>query len=260
MQELVFSPLQMSHSTFAQPLAATLAAEAASGHDDKGQAIQGRWSAYPELAAAGLWTTPTDLSRIALALQQAFKGESEQILSQELARAMLTRQASNYGLGVELIGVAKTLRFSHQGANHGFRCVMVAWPATGQGAVVMTNGERGDKLANELLRSLAKEYQWPGFTTVGRTLAAIDPAIYRDYIGRYQAGKSIINISTESGRLYLQASATETPRMELYPLAENRFFLSENEAEISFVRVAQERVTALQLVRGGVPLTAPRLP
>jgi CubicO group peptidase (beta-lactamase class C family) len=53
MQDLVFGPIGMTASSFAQPLDAVLAAKAASAHFSDGKELPGRWHAFPEHAAAG---------------------------------------------------------------------------------------------------------------------------------------------------------------------------------------------------------------
>ena len=90
MQEAVFSPLGLKHSTFEQPLPPALAATAATGTLASGASVEGHWHVYPELAAAGLWTTPSDLAAIAIEVSKAKAGTSQRVLSQRMARQMLT--------------------------------------------------------------------------------------------------------------------------------------------------------------------------
>jgi CubicO group peptidase (beta-lactamase class C family) len=64
MNELVFRPLKLINSTFAEPLPGHLAIRAATAHPWNGTPLPGRWRVHPEMAAAGLWTTAGDLARI----------------------------------------------------------------------------------------------------------------------------------------------------------------------------------------------------
>jgi CubicO group peptidase (beta-lactamase class C family) len=123
LQDLVLSPLKMDSSSFAQPLPKELESVAAVGHVE-GKPVTGKWHTYPELAAAGLWTTPSDLARLVIGVQQARRGDRGALLSTDLARQMLTRQIDDRGLGFELEGEDKTLVFTHGGANEGFTCRM----------------------------------------------------------------------------------------------------------------------------------------
>lgn len=160
MRQMVFDRLGLSHSTYEQPLSATFAGVAATAHDD-GQPVAGRWHTYPEMAAAGLWTTPTDLARIAIEIQRALAGRSDKILSSVTARQMVTRQIEDWGLGLRVEGSGTTAHFSHGGIDEGFEAYWVAYESTGQGAVVMTNGSGGLELATEIVHAIAAEYRWP---------------------------------------------------------------------------------------------------
>lgn len=167
MREAVLDPLAMEHSTYEQPLPQALAPLAATGHRAglrrilRGEKVEGGWHVYPEQAAAGLWTTPTDLARFAIAIQQAHAGAPGGILSRATAEEMLTPQVGGWGLGLDLGGRGESAQFRHGGANEGFRCALVAFREPGRGAVIMTNSDNGDALAAELIRSIAAEYGWP---------------------------------------------------------------------------------------------------
>lgn len=153
-EELVLDPLGMNRSTYEQPLPARYAASAATGHRANGAPIPGRWHTYPEMAAAGLWTTPADLCRV---IGEILK--PGRVLKRETVKQMLTAVGGNYGLGWALGEGMRSL--SHGGSNEGFRCGLFAYPDSGGGAVVMTNGDRGAELARETLAAIAAEYGWP---------------------------------------------------------------------------------------------------
>jgi CubicO group peptidase (beta-lactamase class C family) len=131
MEETVLGPLGMDSSTFEQPLPAEMAKLTASGHQSDRSLVKGRWHIYPEMAAAGLWTTPSDLLRFAVGVQAAYSGKSDSILSRPLASQMLTVEKDDYGLGVGLQGNARALRFSHGGRDEGFDARLGAYAETG---------------------------------------------------------------------------------------------------------------------------------
>jgi CubicO group peptidase (beta-lactamase class C family) len=135
----------------------------ARGHDATGAPIAEQWRAHPELAAGGLWSTPTDIAKWVIAVQRAYAGVSTGLLTRELAQQMLTPQISNWGLGPAIDGRGTTARFSHDGGKVGFRSSMVGYCEGGQGAIVTTNGERGNHLCVEILHSLARAYDWPEY-------------------------------------------------------------------------------------------------
>ncbi|MGZ8371589.1 MAG: serine hydrolase domain-containing protein [Rhodoplanes sp.] len=163
MQKLVLQPLGMSHSMFVQPLPPALVGRAAEGHDASGAPLPGGWRVVPELAAGGLWSTPTDLAKLLIAIARAFRGERPAFLGQATARAMLTRQSVGpYGLGGAVDGAGSDLVLMKRGQNVGYQSYMLIFPVTGQGMVVMTGSDSGTTLATALIRRAASAYRWPG--------------------------------------------------------------------------------------------------
>jgi CubicO group peptidase (beta-lactamase class C family) len=163
-------PLGMSHSDYAHPLPSALHDKAATAHDELGGPVPGRWQSYPELAAAGLWTTPTDLTKFAVAVQETYAGSDGALLSPALSRELLTRQiaASDRIGGLDTLGLGLFLgdgrvRFGHSGGNKGFRCHLLAYRDTGQGAVVMTNGDNGNWVVQRAFAAIARTYGWSDF-------------------------------------------------------------------------------------------------
>jgi CubicO group peptidase (beta-lactamase class C family) len=156
MRELVLDRLGMKDSTYEQPLPQKLENRAATGLLITGIPMEGKWHTYPEMAAAGLWTTPEDLARFVVELLKPGR-----VLSKETTRKMLTVVKGGYGLGISVQGKGESLLISHGGNNAGFSCFLVGFTRTGQGAVVMTNSDAGNPVIQEILQRLAKEYGWP---------------------------------------------------------------------------------------------------
>ena len=159
MERLVLRPAGMTHSSFEQPLPEGRRSSAASAHLWHGGPVGDSWHTYPEMAVAGLWTTPTDLARFAIELWRSYHGRSEALLPQEMARRMLSREGGEFGLGLWLPreGVA---RFQHGGANFGYRCFLVMSIESGDGIVIMTNGDSGQALMDEVIAAVAAAYGW----------------------------------------------------------------------------------------------------
>ena len=162
MQESVLTPLGMNASSYEQPLPPDRARAAATGYYSNGKEVEGRWHIYPEMAAAGLWTTPSDLARFAVGLQNSFSGRSNPVLSRSMTRQMLTCQNGNSGLGLGLEGDGKTLRFYHEGRNEGFDTFLLAFAESGAGAVIMFNANDDSGAAGRIVRAVSKEYHWNG--------------------------------------------------------------------------------------------------
>jgi CubicO group peptidase (beta-lactamase class C family) len=254
MSETVLAPLRMEHSTFEQPLPDRLRAAAASGHRSDGSVVEGKWHVYPEMAAAGLWTTPSDLARFAIELLLAWAGESDRVVSQATAREMLTPQGGGpVGLGPFLEGSGSSACFSHAGANEGYRCELIGVLERGQGAVVMTNSDEGQQLVTELINAVADVYGWP-FSRV-RTVVAVDPSLYDRYAGAYEVNEQfVITISRERDRLVGEAPGLG--KLELHAASEADFFLTEVPAKISFQREADGEVAGLRVHGDGFEMEA----
>lgn len=246
MHTLVLGPLGMAHSTYAQPLPQQLVGNAASGHRSNGSMVEGKWHTYPEMAAAGLWTTPSDLARYAIDVSLAAAGRSKSVLSPATASQMLTVQSGTYGLGPSLGGDGRDASFSHGGANEGFRAFFIAFPERGQGAAIMTNSDAGGALALEILRAIAEEYDWPSQRPVEKTVAAVSPETLTRISGRYAletAPNIFIIITADSG--HLLAEVTGQLKTEIYPESEAQYFSIDRDIEFTFGPVEAGTVTTV---------------
>jgi len=162
MQELVLEPLHMDASTFKYPLPEKLAPIAASGHWADGSVIPGGWHTFPEMGTgASAWATPSDMAGFYIDLMATYNGQSEKIISQEMAVEMLTPQIEDRGLGPWIRDDGGNLfHFGQPGHNDGYKSFVVVYPKRGQGVVIMTNSENGDALYQEIINSVSVEYGW----------------------------------------------------------------------------------------------------
>jgi CubicO group peptidase (beta-lactamase class C family) len=201
LQESVLTPLGMKASTFEQPLPASRAAELAIPYRADGSPVEGGPRVYPELAAAGLWTTPSDLARFALGVETALHGGTKAMVSAPMARAMLTPVLEGHGLGPRVGGSTSRKYFTHNGGNEGYRCLLVAYE-DGEGAVVMTNSDVGGVIMEEVMRSIAAAYTWPDFAPAMRTLVEVKPERLTRLNGAYEFNDgSIYIVRRHGGRL-----------------------------------------------------------
>lgn len=235
--ELVFEPLGMSGSAFRQPLPAAEAARAAAGHRLRGEPVVGRWHVYPELAAAGLWSTPGDLARFAAGVARAWAGRLPELLPQELAREMLRPLAGERGLGFEVHPEEEGgPRFGHTGSNQGYRARLEFYAARGEGLVVMTNADGGHNLALEITRAAAELLGWPAFRPRKRRAARLAPAALRRLAGRYALREypdELIEVRALGSRLSFGWN-DDPRRQHLLPASPQRFFSLESALELDF--------------------------
>jgi len=173
-REELFNPLKLKHSTYMQPLPDSLEEIASTAFPYKGIPIVGRYHVYPEMAAAGLWTNPSELALLAIEVQKALKGESS-FYKKETIEEMLTPQkiASNIGIGFFLNGKGDSARFGHGGWDEGFVTDLAAYKHLGKGAVIMINSNEGVALLNEIMQAIAIEYQWPDYLPKSQKPAAL---------------------------------------------------------------------------------------
>jgi len=207
------------------------------------------------MAAAGLWTTPSDLARYAIEVETSLQGKSNHVLSPEMTRQMLTPGLGNWGLGLQIGGSPSALYFSHGGVNDGFESILLAYEQGGEGAVVMTNAQGGSALAAEIMRSIAAEYGWPDWHPAVRTAASVDPKILASYVGTFELGPNFsLVITLEDGHLVSQA--THQQKVPLLAESDTKFFPTAFDAEIEFVKDDQGKVTHLVLHQGGRDMKA----
>lgn len=175
MKDEVLDPLGMSNSTFVQPLPERYHSNASSAFDADGELLKGKWRNYPEKAAAGLWTTPTDLAKYCIAIQEILSGENRKgILKKETVEMMMeghynrepfyqspnkpSGHSQYWGLGPEIAGEGRAMRFQHGGRNEGFKANFTAFVHKGQAIVLMANADNGYDLLMEVEKELSDYY------------------------------------------------------------------------------------------------------
>lgn len=161
MQEQVLTPIGMTNSTYQQPLPERFHAQAAHAHNGAGKSPGVPWHVYPEMAAAGLWTTPTDLAKFLIEVQLALQGKGNKVVSQRTMAEMVTPVGVGpFAIGFQINKTGEGWYFEHGGANMGFRSDMVAHRIKGYGLVIMTNGDNGSALFREIRERIARAYNW----------------------------------------------------------------------------------------------------
>lgn len=257
LHDTVLKPIGMTRSTYEQPLPENLRANAAVPCHGDGKPVQGGAHTYPELAAAGLWTTPTDIMKYAIEVEKSLAGKANHVLSQDMTRQMLTPGMGHWGLGLEIGGSDSDPYFSHGGVNEGFVNNFVAYEKNGEGAAVMTNSDSGGQLGDEILHSIANEYNWPDWHPALRTAIKVDEKILASYVGTYALAPNFdLVITLENGQLMTQA--TGQSKFPVYAETESKFFPLVVPAEIEFVKDDQGKVNALVLHQGGHDMKAPK--
>ena len=218
----IFTKLEMTNSTYDFFPDVVGNKSIARGHYRNGN-IDKRYQylVYPELAAAGFWTTAVDLAKLVIEIQKEYKGVSELILNQQLCKEMLTPQKDFRGLGVHLVGAARAEAFWHAGNNAGYVGLFYGLVDSGKGAVVLTNSDAGENIALKTVTSIATTYNWP----VMKTYNAIEikKAEIIDYIGTYIYADSVVLKIGENRKGLFMMPVSPKKEIPLYKLADNEF-------------------------------------
>lgn len=234
-QETVLGPLGMTSSTYSQPSPDEARKKAASGYRSNGKVVDGNYHLYPEMAAAGLWTTPTDLAKFAIEVQLSLQGKSNRVLAKETVARMVTpfiTDAPGLGFFVEKHGQA--LYFGHGGADEGFRAGLLVNRDKGYGVAVMVNSDNG-QIIDEIMRSVAKEYQWDEYLPQPLDVISIDASKLDDYTGRFLANPDrVLTVTKEGGRLFVEP--TQSPKLELLAISATEFIRRDDNVRYTFVK------------------------
>lgn len=225
-REAVLAPVGMEDSSLQQPLPAEVAAQAAAGHTAEGKPLPGQARVYPELAATGLWTTPTDLARLAVAVQRSRAGAEGALLTRAMATRMLTPASESSGLGFLVDqrgpGTFEQVNAEQPSGTGGFKALLVASTEGGYGLAVMTNGEGGGPLADEILRGAAQLAGWKEFAPPRMKRARLSTAQLQALAGRYRVGSDEVLV-LEAGSGVLRGRVLLGEAFELYPVEADTF-------------------------------------
>lgn len=267
MRDDVLVPIGMTRSSFEQPISDENDRNAARAHDGEGGSRGSKWHVYPEMAAAGLWTTATDLARFAIEVQKSAIGESNRVLSRSMVQEML----SPVGVGGFAVGFAISKEgqgwyFSHGGGNWGFRCTLLAHKVKGYGLAIMTNADQGGALMAELSRRIQNAYEWDSMADpvrrgyappVERTEIEVAVEILETYVGEYELPDFSVVVTLEDGALFVQPAGQG--KFELFAESETEFFLKVVEAQLTFTKDDAGAVTGFILHQGGREQAARRV-
>jgi CubicO group peptidase (beta-lactamase class C family) len=294
-RETVLAPLSMTNSTYSQPLPDEWRKKAATGYRQNGREVEGKIHVYPEMAAAGLWTTPTDLAKFAIEMQLSLAGRSNKILTKESVETMTTSVLEDAGLGFFVEKHGNAVYFGHNGSDEGFRAQMTLSRDKGFGVVVMANSDSG-QILQEVMRSVAREYGWDEFLPVPYEIISLDAAKMEAYTGRFQVNPDrVLTLITEPGAVAtalnqpstqlsdpsrptvpvavstgsnvqvpnqtvkLIAHPTGDPPFELLPISETTFIRRDANVKYEFVSSAANAADSIKIATGGGTIQANRI-
>ncbi len=250
MADQVLKPMGMLNSTFAQPPLGLKPGVLAAGYDVAGKEVKGKSHVYPEQAAAGLWTNPTDLAKYIIETQLAYEGRSAKVLDQPTTRLRLTPYMNaDAALGVFIENHGGLKYFGHGGANEGFRSSYYGSLEGGNGLVIMLNSDNGE-IIQELINSIATVYDFKGLNKIKKIkLADVSETDLDSYLGDYQLTPKLLLSITRQGK-HIYAQATGQARLEAFPETKFKFFFKVIHATMEFVKDDQGKVTKMLFTQG----------
>ena len=241
----VLQPLGMLNSSYTQPPSLLKQKQLASAYYGDGKPVKGKYHIYPEQAAAGLWTNPTDLSKYIIETQMSMEERSSKVLKMEWARLRVTPYIdSTAALGVFIPVIGGEKYFNHNGQDEGFTAVYYGSMEGGDGVVVMCNSDDGSIL-NEVVNSVASVYGWKDFyKPVIKKPVAVSGTILDAYTGLYRFGNDTFSIQKENGTLSLKPKEFPTG----WPLvftSEKDFFINELNGDWAFITGADGKIDGI---------------
>lgn len=256
-RETVLDPLKMTNSTYSQPLPDDWRRKAASGHRGDGALVPGKIHVYPEMAAAGLWTTPTDLAKFGIEVQLSYAGKSNKVLPKELIDKMVTPFMENVGLGFFIDKRGNSVYFGHDGADEGFRAMLLMHREKGYGAVIMVNSDNG-QIMGEVMRAIANAYNWDEFLPPVNEIISLDATKLDEYAGRYKVNPDrILTVAKEEGKLIV--SPTADNKFALLPIAGGSFIRRDQPLKYTFTKGAAGITDVVIVLPNGNVQTAPKV-
>jgi CubicO group peptidase (beta-lactamase class C family) len=262
MRELILDPAGMKDSTFEQPLPPEKAARAAKAHPWNGVPTPGGWHVYPEMAAAGLWTTASDLARLGSEVMRAFRGEKPALgLKQESVMEMLRPQLPDQktgqdfsGLGWACSGADEEFRIGHGGWNEGFVAQLTLFPALGKGAAVMINSVQGWPLLDEIINAVGREFGFPA-SQRAPLAKAMPPGA--DYSGLYANQDGVAFEVTQSSEGLVLKFEQQAP-IPLVPASDDEFFATVLNLRVNFAKSDAGLPASMTVQSGGKTINLTR--
>lgn len=259
MQQNVLKPLGMKNSSYRQPPVDT--SNLATGYYNDGKPVNGKYHVYPEMAAAGLWTTPTDLAKYIIDCQLTLRGKKGKVLSTPMMKTRMTPYIDkNAALGVFVEKKGDRNWFNHNGGNEAFLCTSWGSMEGGDGVVIMINGE-DFSVVTELMNSVAREYNWTGFFNPEfRKVISIHRDTLATYTGNFKMGKDTISLILCGEQLCIQQNRQPATGYKVY-FSDRTHFSIREEASTTFTLLFNEsgKLEALEAKDPRSKLKLPRI-
>lgn len=264
-QQILFEKLGMRNSTFEQPVPLKFTKQSAWAYSSASW-FKGMPYVYPQQAAAGLYTTPTDLAKFFIDVQKSYIGKGK-VLSQSTTKQMLSPQQNvSDGSYKEQIGIGPFLiqrtdnkdpngvYFEFTGVNAGFLAYGIASVTNGNGVIIMLNsGDDVNGLGKEIRRAVAKVYNWTNFLPNEiQPISMTDTALDK-FVGRYRmATDEVLYLRKEKN--YLIENINEGNDIYCFPISRDTIVFSDYNIKGFFVKNNTGEIIGLQNIYQDKPM------
>ena len=264
-QELLFDKLGMTNSTFEQPVPSKFAKQSSWAYSSASW-FKGMPYVYPQQAAAGLYTTPTDLAKFFIDVQKSYIGKGT-LLSQATTKQMLTAQQNvSDGSYKEQIGIGPFLiqrtdnkdpngvYFEFTGVNAGFLAYGIASITNGNGVIIMLNsGDDVNGLGKEIRRAVAKVYNWTNFLPTEIQPISLTDTELNKFVGRYRmATDEVLYLRKEKN--YLVENINEGNDIYCFPVTKDTIVFTDYNIKAGFKMNDKGEVISLQNIYQEKPM------
>lgn len=249
MLESVLKPMGMNNSFYTIPISSDKQNVLATAYKEDGNEVKGKYHIYPEQAAAGLWTNPTDLACYIIETQLALQGKSNKVLTQEMTKIRLTPFTDRKSaLGVFIDKKGEQTYFQHGGKNEGFVAQYYGSMKGGNGVVVMANTSN-TAILMEIINSVAIVYDWKQFyEPQTKKVVKVNNDILETYLGEYKIGGNILSIKKIDNEIII-CQGKEKNKLNF--ISDTDFFLVEKPGdEFKFTFNSVNQVDGINLKKG----------
>ncbi len=254
--EKILTPLKMTNTFYDEPAPPDRVKYLATGYDQSGAEVQGKYRLLTQQAGGAAWSTPTDFCKYIIETQLSYQGKSNKILSREITKQMLTPQIASspngdsIGLGVFVDQIGTEKYFKHSGSRNGFTSLYYASYEGGNAVVIFLNSTNNSSILQEIVNSVATVYKWKGFEKpVARKVIPISTVPMEKYEGIYSAENELIAILKKDGAYSYYASGkfvemyftTKSDFFNLEFLADKQFYFDEHGKAVGFKRIVGKK-------------------
>jgi len=251
LKENIFQPLKMVNTGYDHHN--TILKDRAAGYFLGNEGLNN--AAYTDMsiphAAGSLYTTAEDLYLWDRALY------TEKLVKESSLDKIFTPFMENYGYGWEIGDSFNRKVVAHSGGINGFTTRIVRYLDDEVCVIVLINIEGmgvGDIAGDLAAIVFGEKYE----ILQVRLPIEMDTRIYDSYIGEYELMSDfIVTITTENNRIFAQATGQNM--FEIYPESEIKFFLKAFDAQLTFIKNEQGKVTELIMHQAGKDMPAKKI-